>query len=149
MSWDMLKLLKLGFAASCFLLNNKTNMFSLLWENNFSVFFLCSFFLFLCYFSFSFMQEGFLNSDIVVCVWWPTNIPIFLRILSLLTHFTGLTTLQSLVSAEALQWALTKLGLVFEGRQPKFFVVVVFPQTQTLKELCQSWHCRWVWWPHI
>ena len=40
--------------------------------------------------------------------------PSYVPILGLLTQFSGLTTLQSLVSGEALQWGLTRLGLVFE-----------------------------------
>ena len=56
------------------------------------------------------MQEVFVNSDIV---FWPQFLWI-LWILSLLTQFSGLTTLLSLVLGEALQVGLTKLGLVFK-----------------------------------
>ena len=56
------------------------------------------------------MQEVFVNSDIV---FWPQFLWI-LWILSLLTQFSGLTTLLSLVLGEALQVGLIKLGLVFK-----------------------------------
>ena len=56
------------------------------------------------------MQEVFVNSDIV---FWPQFLWI-LWILSLLTQFSGLTTLLSLVLGEALQVGLTKLGIVFK-----------------------------------
>ena len=44
----------------------------------------------------------------------PTHNPSSVWILSLLTQFSGSTTLQSLVSGKALQEGLTKLGLVLE-----------------------------------
>ena len=47
------------------------------------------------------------NSDIVFGCDDPTHNPSSVRILSLLTQFSGLTTLQSLVSGEALQGGLT------------------------------------------
>ena len=64
------------------------------------------------------MQGGFVNSDIVFgCDNHTANLS-SVRILSLLTQFSGLTTLQSLVVREALQGGLTKLGLVFEEWRP-------------------------------
>ena len=60
------------------------------------------------------MQGGFVNSDIAFGCDDPTHNPSSVQILSLLTQFSGLTTLQSLVVREALQGGLTKLGLVFE-----------------------------------
>ena len=61
-----------------------------------------------------FMQGRFVNSDMVVGCDDPTHNPSSVRILSLLTQFSGLTSLQSLVSGERLQGGLIKLGLVFE-----------------------------------
>ena len=59
------------------------------------------------------MQGGFVNSDIVFRCDDPTHNPISVWILSLFTQFSGLVTLLSLVSGEALLGGLTKLGLVF------------------------------------
>ena len=53
------------------------------------------------------MQGGFVNSDIFFGCDDPTHNPSSVQILSLLTQFSGLTTLQSLVSGEALQGGLT------------------------------------------
>ena len=64
------------------------------------------------------MQGGFVNSDIVFGCDDPTHSPNSVQILSLLTQFSVLTTLQSLVLGETLQGGLTKLGLVFEEWQP-------------------------------
>ena len=64
------------------------------------------------------MEGGFVISDIVFGCDDPTHNPSSVQILSLLTQFSGFTTLQSLVSGEALQGGLTKLGLVFEEWWP-------------------------------
>ena len=53
------------------------------------------------------MQRGFINSDIAFGCEDPTNNPSSIWISSLPNQFSGLTTLQSLVSGEALQGSLT------------------------------------------
>ena len=59
------------------------------------------------------MQGGFANSDTVFGCDNLTHNPSSVQILSLVTQFSGLTTLQSLVLGEALQGGLAKIGLVF------------------------------------
>ena len=60
------------------------------------------------------MQGSSVNSGIVLGYGDPIHNPSSVRILRLLTQFSGLTILQSLVVREALQGCLTKPGLVFE-----------------------------------
>ena len=60
------------------------------------------------------MLGGFVNSDIVFECEDPSNKPSSVWILSLVTQFSVLTILQSLISREALQGVLTKRGLVFK-----------------------------------
>ena len=64
------------------------------------------------------MQGAFLNSDNVFGCDNSKYNPSSVRILSWLTQFSDWTTLQSLVSREALQGGLTKLGLVLEEWPP-------------------------------
>ena len=64
------------------------------------------------------IQGGFVNSDIVFGCDDPTHKPSSVQILSLLTQFSGLTTLQSLVSGKPLQGGLTRLRFVFEEWRP-------------------------------
>ena len=59
------------------------------------------------FFAVVFMQRGFINSDIAFGCEDPTNNPSSIWISSLPNQFSGLTTLQSLVSGEALQGSLT------------------------------------------
>ena len=59
------------------------------------------------------MQGGFVNLDTVFECDNLTHNPSSVQILSLVSQFSGLTTLQSLV-LEALQGGLAKLGLVFD-----------------------------------
>ena len=74
-------------------------MCSFLWEND------------LLFFPVVFMQGGFVNSDIGLGCDYPTYNPSSVQILSLLTQFSGLITMQSLVSGEALQGAWSHLVL--------------------------------------
>ena len=61
------------------------------------------------------MQGSFVNSDIVFGCDHPTHNPSSVRILSLLSQFSGLTSLQPLVSGETLQGGLIKVGLSFRS----------------------------------
>ena len=87
-------------------LSNKTSYVLFYVKKRFSFYF--------NFISVSSMQGGFVDSDIVFGCDDPTHNPSSVWMLSLLTQFSGLTTLQSLVSGEALQGGLTKLALVFE-----------------------------------
>ena len=71
-------------------------------------------FLFVFFLSCCFCATGFVNSDTVFGCDNSTHNLSSVSILSLLTQFSSLTILQSLVSGEALQGGMTKLGLVFE-----------------------------------
>ena len=84
----------------------------------------------------------------------PTHNPSSVQILSLLTQFSGLATLQSLVSGEALQVGLTKpwsclWGVTTSHITPVclflFVLFYFFSSTNFAKGLCQSWHCLCVW----
>ena len=74
----------------------------------------CFVLFFLFFFQIPTLQVGFVNFDIVFGCEDPTCNPSPVWKLSLLTQFSGLTTLQSLVVREALQGGYTKRGLVFE-----------------------------------
>ena len=91
-------------------LNNKTSYVLFSVKKWFSFYFICL--------SVILMEGGFVNSGIVLGCEYPTHNPSTVRILSFLTQFSGLTTLQSLVVREALQRGFTKFGLVFEEWRP-------------------------------
>ena len=71
---------------------------------------MCSFFVrkWFIFFLVVFMKVGLVNSDIAFGCDDPTHNPSSVQILSFLTQFSSLTTLQSLVSTEALQGGLTR-----------------------------------------
>ena len=90
-------------------LSKKYHMCTFFVRKRLSVSFLFVFFLSCC-----FCIRGFVNSGTVFGSDNSTHNPSSVSILSLLTQFSSLTILQSLVSGETLQGGMTKLGLVFE-----------------------------------
>ena len=69
-----------------------------------------------------FMQEGFESFDLFFGCDNPTCNPSFVRELSLLTQFSGISILHSWIAIEALQWARPKVLLSLRNDFPAVFM---------------------------